>query len=108
MASDNWSFAKPPSHPGEILKEDILPELGITVEQLAERLGVARGPLSDVVNGKRRVNTKLAVRLGRAFKNGARFWLAIQNQRDIWEAEHKERAKLDSIEPFTWENGDAA
>lgn len=108
MDGENWSFAKPPSHPGEILKHDILPELGITVGQLAERLGYQRAAVSDLLNGKADVSTQMAVRLGRAFKNGARFWMALQMQRDIWEEELKERDRLAAIEPFEWESGDAA
>ena len=76
-----------PPHPGEYLRQDILPALGMTVTELADHLGVSRPTLSDLIHEKRAVSVEMAQRLGQAFKNGTRFWLALQMQRDIWEAE---------------------
>lgn len=83
-----------PPHPGEYLREDILPQLGIGVSQLAEHLGVSRQAASRLVNEKAAVSMDMAVRLGQAFKNGARFWLALQMQYDLWETEHKGHIKV--------------
>ena len=66
-----------PADPGEILREDILPALGMQVKELARHLGVSRQTLSCLVNEKRRVSVEMAQRLGQAFKNGARFWLVL-------------------------------
>lgn len=74
---------KPP-HPGEYLREDIFPALGMNVTELAAHLGVSRQSLSEVVNERRGVSTEMAIRLGRAFRNGARFWLALQMQHELW------------------------
>lgn len=76
-----------PPHPGEYLREDVLPELGMTVAQFADHLGVSRQTASRLINEKSAVSMEMAVRLGRAFKNGARFWLALQMQHDLWDAE---------------------
>ena len=87
---------KPP-HPGEYLKEDVLPELGITVSELADHLGVSRNSASRLINGKSAVSTEMAIRLGKAFQNGARFWLALQMQHDLWQAE---RLRNIEVAPF--------
>ena len=72
-----------PPHPGEFIREDILPELGMTIKDLAEHLGVSRVALSEVINERRAVSIEMAQRLGKAFGNGTRFWLNLQMQHDI-------------------------
>lgn len=93
-----------PPHPGEYLREDILPELGISVSRLADHLGVSRQAASRLVNERAGVSMDMAVRLGQAFKNGARFWLALQMQHDLWEAEHKRHIRVEPI----WDSKSAA
>ena len=87
MAADKDLPRFEPPHPGEYLKEDILPALGMTITDLADHLGVSRASLSELVNGNRSVSLEMAQRLGQAFKNGTRFWMTLQMQRDIWLAE---------------------
>ena len=82
---DTPGFKSP--HPGDYLREDILPSLGMTITDLADHLGVSRASLSELVNANRSVSLEMAQRLGQAFRNGTRFWLALQMQRDIWLAE---------------------
>jgi len=96
---DNGILPFAPPHPGEILREDILPALGMQVKDLAKHLGVSRQSLSQLVNENRAVSLSMAQRLGKAFQNGARFWLALQMQWDIWQAEHK--APVD-VAPLNW------
>jgi antitoxin HigA-1 len=88
-----------PTHPGEILREDILPALGMQVKELAQHLGVSRQTLSNLVNERRGVSVEMAQRLGQAFRNGARFWLALQMQYDLWDAEQDSRV---SVAPLDW------
>jgi addiction module HigA family antidote len=76
-----------PPHPGAYLREDIVPALGMSIKDLAEHLGVTRTTLSELVHEKRAVSLDMAQRLGKAFGNGTRFWLALQMQRDIWSSE---------------------
>jgi antitoxin HigA-1 len=90
-----------PTHPGEILREDILPALGMQVKELAEHLGVTRQSLSALLHEKRGVSVEMAQRLGQAFKNGARFWLALQMQHDLWDAEQKSRVE---VAPLNWKS----
>jgi addiction module HigA family antidote len=74
---------KHPVHPGEILREDVLAELGLQVAQAAERLGVSRVALSRVVNGHAAISPNLAVRLELAGAGTARSWLAMQAAYDL-------------------------
>ena len=77
-----------PPHPGETLKEDILPALGLTVTQDAEELGINRVTLSPVLNGKAGVSIDLALRL-ESWLDGptAESWLKGQLAYDLWQAE---------------------
>jgi addiction module HigA family antidote len=86
MASEVDEVTMEPSHPGEILRERVLSALGMTVKDVAAHLGVSRAALSELVNEKRSVSLDMARRLGQAFGNGARFWLALQMQYDLWQS----------------------
>ncbi|MGQ0465510.1 MAG: HigA family addiction module antitoxin [Sporichthyaceae bacterium] len=72
-----------PVHPGEILREDVLAELGLSVGEAAQRLGVSRVTLSRVLHGHSRVSPNLAVRLEEAGVGTARAWLAMQSAYDL-------------------------
>ena len=74
---------KNPVHPGEILRDDVLAELGLSVSDAAERLGVSRVTLSRVLHGHARVSPNLAVRLEEAGVGTARAWLAMQTAYDL-------------------------
>jgi addiction module HigA family antidote len=91
MANEPDEMTMEPSHPGEIIRETILPALGMTIKDVAAHLGVSRAALSDLVHEKRSVSLDMAQRLGKAFGNGARFWLALQMQYDLWHAERKSK-----------------
>ena len=79
-----------PPHPGSILKEDVLPELGIGVREAAAQLGVSRVALSRVVNGKAAISAEMAIRL-EAWMNGptAESWVRMQAEYDLWQARQK-------------------
>ena len=74
---------KTPIHPGEILREDVLGELGLPVGEAASRLGVSRVALSRVLHGHARISSNLAVRLEEAGVGTARAWLAMQSAHDL-------------------------
>lgn len=78
-----------PSHPGEILREDVLPALGIPKSKFADHLGISRQTLYAILNGGRAVTADVAVRLGRALGNSPVFWLNLQGQHDAWHAARK-------------------
>jgi addiction module HigA family antidote len=79
-----------PPHPGETLREDVLPELGLTVTQAAEQLGVTRVALSRVLNGHAGISPEMALRIEGwlGVENGGRadLWLAQQASYDLWQA----------------------
>ncbi len=75
-----------PTHPGEFIKEDIIKELPITQEQLANKLGVSRRTINQLVNGKRRISVDLALRIGRFTNTTPEMWLNLQASVDIWDA----------------------
>ena len=79
-----------PPHPGSILKEDVLPELGIGITKAAAQLGVSRVALSRVVNGKAAISAEMAIRL-EAWMNGptAESWVRMQAEYDLWQARQK-------------------
>lgn len=105
MAAKREKRAPQPPHPGEYLREDILPALGMNIKDLAEHLGVTRTTLSELVNEKRAISLEMAQRLGQAFGNGARFWLALQMQYDIWVLETDNPIKVARLR---WDDNEAA
>ncbi|OGI29297.1 MAG: addiction module antidote protein, HigA family [Candidatus Melainabacteria bacterium RIFOXYA12_FULL_32_12] len=73
-----------PPHPGEIIKEEYLEPLGITITEAALKLGVTRKALSELVNGKSGISPKMAVKLSKAFNTSPQMWLNMQSQYDLW------------------------
>ncbi|MGA3400437.1 MAG: HigA family addiction module antitoxin [Acetobacteraceae bacterium] len=82
-----------PAHPGEVIREDCLKPLGLTVTAAAEALGVTRKALSDLLNGHSGISPGMAIRLEKVGWSTADHWLRMQLQRDLWEA----RQRTDSI-----------
>lgn len=82
-----------PTHPGQLLLLDVLPELGITQQEFANRLGIARHRLSEILHGKRSVTPDTAMRLARVLNTGPEVWLGMQHARDLWDAVHSPAAK---------------
>jgi addiction module HigA family antidote len=72
-----------PTHPGEILREDVLPALGITKTRFAELLHVSRQTLYDLLGEKQPVTPQMALRLGRLLGNGPDIWLRLQGAHDL-------------------------
>ncbi|MCA3440448.1 MAG: HigA family addiction module antidote protein [Rhodobacter sp.] len=105
METSSGALPFAPPHPGEYLREDILPALGINATQLAAHLGVSKQTIFGILAEKRAVSTDMAIRLGQAFRNGARFWLALQMQHDLWISERKGKP---AVKPLDWEGGIAA
>ena len=80
-----------PTHPGEILREDVLPTLGLTQLEFANRLGVSRRTVSELLHERRPVTPDMAIRLGKLLGNGPEIWLRMQQILDIWELERGQR-----------------
>lgn len=83
-----------PPHPGETLKEDVLPALGLTVTEAAEQLGVARVTLSRMINGHAAISADMAIRLAQWLGGSAEIWLRLQLQYDLWHAEKNSKIKI--------------
>jgi len=76
-----------PTHPGEVLREDVLPALGLTQLEFANRLGVSRRTVSELLHERRPVTPDMAIRLGKLLGNGPEIWLRMQQTLDVWELE---------------------
>ena len=74
-------------HPGELIREDLLPALGVSKTELARSLGISRQTLYDILNERQPVTAEMAVRFGKLFGNGARFWVNMQRAYDLAIAE---------------------
>ena len=75
-----------PTHPGEMLREDFLPDYGLTVSSLAKALGVSRQTVNELLREHRAVSPEMALRLARLFGNSPEFWLNAQRAVDLWDA----------------------
>ena len=76
-----------PTHPGEILREDVLPSLRMTQTEFAQRLSVSRLTVSEILHEKRPISPDMAIRIGRLLGNGAAIWLTMQQALDLWQLE---------------------
>jgi addiction module HigA family antidote len=83
---------RPPTHPGQMLRDEFLVPLAITQSELAERLGVSFPRLNEIVRGKRGVTPDTALRLARVVGMSADFWLGLQQDWDLWHAIHSDQA----------------
>jgi addiction module HigA family antidote len=77
---------RPRTHPGEILREDILPELGRSPQQVAADLGIEQRQLEALLDEREPVTPEIAVRLGAYLGNGPEIWLRMQIAHDLWHA----------------------
>lgn len=73
-----------PTHPGAILREDIMPELGISQAKLARQLGVSRLTVSELLHEKRALSTDMSLRLAHLLNTTPESWLAMQQAVDLW------------------------
>ncbi len=87
-----------PVHPGEILREDVLPTIGLSVTEAARRLGISRQQLHRVLACTHPITTDMALRIGKFAGNGPDLWLRMQQAYDLWYAEHRMKDELSKIE----------
>jgi len=79
-----------PTHPGEVLREDVIKPFGLTVTETARHLGVTRKTLSALINCKAAMSPEMAVRIGKATKTSPESWLYMQAKLDLWNAQRKQ------------------
>lgn len=89
-SKDIYGRQTPPPHPGEILREEILPHYSLDCAGLARHLKANATAVAELLDGVRDIDRDLAVRLGAAFGQGAHFWLGLQMQHDLWHARQTE------------------
>ena len=89
---------RPPVHPGEVLREDVLPALRLSVSEAARRLGVSRQQLHRVLACTHPITTDMALRIGKFAGNGPELWLRMQQAYDLWYAENRMKNELSRIE----------
>ena len=89
-----------PTHPGEMLREDFLPDYGLTVSSLAEAIGVSRQSINELLRERRSVSPEMALRLARLFGNSPEFWLNAQRAVDLWEAAQAIENDVARIQPL--------
>ena len=75
-----------PPHPGEIVREECLSPLDLSVSEAAQRLGVSEESLARLANEEERVTVEMAIRLSKAFGSSPEVWLGLQTAHDIWQA----------------------
>lgn len=89
-----------PTHPGEMLAEDFLPDYGLSVSKLAEAVGVSRQSINELLRGRRTVSPEMSLRLARLFGNSPEFWLNAQRAVDLWDAAQAIKKDVARIKPL--------
>lgn len=82
-----------PIHPGEMLREDFMPDYDLNVAGLAALLGVSRQTVNELLRERRAVSPEMALRLSQLFGNSAEFWLNAQRAVDLWDAAQELKRK---------------
>ena len=89
-----------PTHPGVIIKEDYLNPLSLTITELSSILGISRKTLSKIINQRGSIIPDMALRLSRAFDTSPEFWLNLQKNYDLWQAEYSSQS-WKSVKPIS-------
>ena len=90
-----------PTHPGEMIREDFIPDYNLTTATLAKGIGVSRQTVNELLRERRAITPVMALKLSRLFGNSPEFWLNAQRTRDLWESEQRYRKDLQKIRPLT-------
>lgn len=93
-------MTRKPTHPGEVLREEFMPDFGLTVAQLAAHLRVSRQTANELVHERRAVSADMAWRLGRLFGTTPQYWLNFQRNIDLWDSLDVRREEIEAIEPL--------
>ena len=89
-----------PTHPGEMLRQDFLPDYGLSVASLAEAAGVSRQSMNELLRARRALSPEMALRLARLFANTPEFWMNAQRAVDLWDAAQALKGKVERIKPL--------
>lgn len=101
MAIPNTAdMQRKPTHPGDMLREDFIPDYGLTVAGLAKAIGVSRQSVNELLRERRAVSPEMALRLGRLFGNSPEFWLNAQRAIVLWAAAQLVKDEIARIKPL--------
>ena len=100
MSIQNTGMKRRPTHPGEMLREDFLPDYELSVSGLAEAIGVSRQSINELLRERRAVSPEMALRLARFFGNSPEFWLNAQRAVDLWNAAQAIEKEICRIRPI--------
>ncbi|MFP4550164.1 MAG: HigA family addiction module antitoxin [Spirochaetales bacterium] len=89
-----------PIHAGEMLREDFMHDLDLSVSELAEALCVSRQSVNELIRERRSLSPEMTLRLSRVFGNSAEFWLNAQRAVDLWDAEQTLGEDLNRLAPL--------
>ncbi|MBW1766193.1 MAG: HigA family addiction module antidote protein [Deltaproteobacteria bacterium] len=89
-----------PTHPGELIREDLLPETGITQTHLARLMGVSRRTVSEIIHERRQVTPDIAFRLAKVFNSTPEMWLNMQQSVDLWKTNQAHGREYERIRPL--------
>ena len=90
----------PPTHPGEMLREDFMPDFNLSTTSMATALGVSRQTVNELLRERRAISPLMALRLSRLFGNSPDFWMNVQHSWDLWDSEQRFRKELSQIQPL--------
>lgn len=96
--SKRGTVNRAPTHPGAILREDVLPKLGVSKAAFARSIHVSRQMLYDILNEKRPVTTAMALRLGKVLGNGPNIWAGMQQKYDLFHAARNMADELEELQ----------
>ena len=94
-----------PCHPGEILWEEYLNPLNISITEFAKQIGVSRKVLSDFVNEKAGISPVMSLRLSKALNKSPQFWLTMQMNYDLFRVQKKSRKAIQAVRSVRWKTG---
>jgi addiction module HigA family antidote len=98
--SNTRTMTRRPTHPGEMLREDFLPDYELTVAGLAEAAGVSRQSVNELLRGRRALSPEMAIRLSHVFGNSPEFWMNAQRAVDLWDASRALKGDVARIKPL--------
>jgi addiction module HigA family antidote len=87
-------------HPGEVLQEEFLEPMGISVYRLAKETGLSQTRLGQIIKGERSISAETAIKIGRFLNTGPEFWMNLQSLYDIEEAEKQHGKEVKAIHPY--------
>jgi addiction module HigA family antidote len=90
-------------HPGEVLKEEFLEPMGITVYRIAKETGLSQTRIAQIIRGERGITAETALKIGKFLGTGPEFWMNLQTLYDIEEVAKQKKKEVAAIRPFSSE-----